>query len=283
MAGAVRPRCKYLSDGNYEEAIIAFTAAIEIDPKRAEAYAGLSDLYRAVGDDDMFRRTLQKGYDATADMVLYDKLKSSSQFYMRYGFSFFNQLKPEQRKFISDLVDVIINGDKDSAWEMLENTPWEENHTTLYTECDQVRIGVNSETNRIEIRPRNGIGYYCSAGKTADDWTWRNYGTGACENWTWNGEHSLYSESWFQARIDRINFNGQMVDGLLDGRIYITGTQTYLDDIDEHENVKTQSLNTTKEYDRGSLLPITDERDRLDGVFNASYSKEDVESIKWGD
>lgn len=60
MAGAVRPRCKYLSDGNYEEAIIAFTAAIEIDPKRAEAYAGLSDLYRAVGDDDMFRRTLQK-------------------------------------------------------------------------------------------------------------------------------------------------------------------------------------------------------------------------------
>lgn len=64
---------------------------------------------------------------------------------------------------------------------------------------------------------------------------------------------------------------------------YITGTQTYLDDIDEHENVKTQSLNTTKEYDRGSLLPITDERDRLDGVFNASYSKEDVESIKWGD
>ena len=28
---------RYLSEGNYEEAIIAFTAAIEIDPKRAEA------------------------------------------------------------------------------------------------------------------------------------------------------------------------------------------------------------------------------------------------------
>ena len=28
---------RYLEDGNYEEAIIAFTAAIEIDPKRAEA------------------------------------------------------------------------------------------------------------------------------------------------------------------------------------------------------------------------------------------------------
>ena len=28
---------RYLSEGNYEEAIIAFTAAIEIDPKRYEA------------------------------------------------------------------------------------------------------------------------------------------------------------------------------------------------------------------------------------------------------
>ena len=41
---------RYLSDGNYEEAIIAFTAAIEIDPKRVEAYVGLADVYYATGD-----------------------------------------------------------------------------------------------------------------------------------------------------------------------------------------------------------------------------------------
>ena len=29
---------RYLSDGRYEEAILAFTAAIEIDPKNAQAY-----------------------------------------------------------------------------------------------------------------------------------------------------------------------------------------------------------------------------------------------------
>lgn len=29
---------RYLNDGNYEEAIIAFTAAIEIDPKKPQAY-----------------------------------------------------------------------------------------------------------------------------------------------------------------------------------------------------------------------------------------------------
>ena len=36
---------RYLEEGNYEEAIIAFTAAIEIDPKRAEAYVGRGDAY----------------------------------------------------------------------------------------------------------------------------------------------------------------------------------------------------------------------------------------------
>ena len=41
---------RYLSDGNYEEAIIAFTAAIKIDSKRPEAYSGLANTYIAMGD-----------------------------------------------------------------------------------------------------------------------------------------------------------------------------------------------------------------------------------------
>ncbi|NPV89424.1 MAG: tetratricopeptide repeat protein [Firmicutes bacterium] len=36
---------KLLSEGKYEEAIIAFTAAIKIDPKRAPAYIGRGDAY----------------------------------------------------------------------------------------------------------------------------------------------------------------------------------------------------------------------------------------------
>lgn len=41
---------RYLSEGNYEEAILAFTAAIEIDPKNAEAYLSLAEAYLAMGD-----------------------------------------------------------------------------------------------------------------------------------------------------------------------------------------------------------------------------------------
>ena len=42
---------RYLSEGNYEEAIITFTAAIEIDPNRAEAYMGRGDAYVGSGGD----------------------------------------------------------------------------------------------------------------------------------------------------------------------------------------------------------------------------------------
>ena len=41
---------RYLTEGEYEEAILAFAAAIEIDPKRPEAYVGRGDAYRQLGD-----------------------------------------------------------------------------------------------------------------------------------------------------------------------------------------------------------------------------------------
>lgn len=41
---------RYLSEGNYQEAIIAFTAAIEIDPKQAPAYVGRGDAYVLSGE-----------------------------------------------------------------------------------------------------------------------------------------------------------------------------------------------------------------------------------------
>lgn len=41
---------KYLSEGNYEEAVIAFTAAIEIDAKQAAAYVGRGDSYMGLAE-----------------------------------------------------------------------------------------------------------------------------------------------------------------------------------------------------------------------------------------
>ena len=43
---------KYLSEGNYQEAIIAFTAAIEIDPKQPALYAGRAQAYVLSGETE---------------------------------------------------------------------------------------------------------------------------------------------------------------------------------------------------------------------------------------
>ena len=51
---------RYLSEGNYQEAIIAFTTAIEIDPKQAPAYVGRGDAYWGIvlmGEESGFEKS----------------------------------------------------------------------------------------------------------------------------------------------------------------------------------------------------------------------------------
>lgn len=43
---------RYLAEGNYQEAVIAFTAAVGIDEKRPKAFVGRGDAYLALAADD---------------------------------------------------------------------------------------------------------------------------------------------------------------------------------------------------------------------------------------
>ena len=55
---------RYLSEDNYEEAILAFTAAIEIDPKQPEAFIGRGDAYTLSGDTEDNLSAAQADYEA---------------------------------------------------------------------------------------------------------------------------------------------------------------------------------------------------------------------------
>ena len=59
---------RYLSEGNYEEAIIAFTAAIEIDPKQAPAYIGRGDAYVASGETKENLAAAQEDYEKAIEL-----------------------------------------------------------------------------------------------------------------------------------------------------------------------------------------------------------------------
>ena len=65
---------RYLSEGNYEEAIIAFTAAIKIDSKQPDIYEKLAESYVATGDTEQARKTLEDGYVATGSETLQKQL-----------------------------------------------------------------------------------------------------------------------------------------------------------------------------------------------------------------
>ena len=66
---------RYLSEGNYEEAVIAFTAAIEIEPNHAEAYVGLADTYIGMSDLAQARDVLAGGLGVVDDdTMLHGKL-----------------------------------------------------------------------------------------------------------------------------------------------------------------------------------------------------------------
>jgi YD repeat-containing protein len=66
---------KYLEDGNYQEAVTAFEAAISIDPKQAPAYLGLAEVYIAQNDFGKAAEILQQGIDATGDESLQKRLE----------------------------------------------------------------------------------------------------------------------------------------------------------------------------------------------------------------
>jgi len=52
---------RYLSEGNYEEARLAFEASIEIDPKQENAYLGIAEAYIALGQPEIAQAILEKG------------------------------------------------------------------------------------------------------------------------------------------------------------------------------------------------------------------------------
>lgn len=66
---------RYLEDMEYEEAIVAFEAAIAIDPKKEDAYIGLADAYIGLDDYETAVKILEESSRDTGSDILKDYLK----------------------------------------------------------------------------------------------------------------------------------------------------------------------------------------------------------------
>lgn len=67
---------RYLSEQNYEQAIIEFQRVLAIDPMNVDAYLGMAEAYIGLGDYDKAEEILRKGYELTGDAVLLDKINN---------------------------------------------------------------------------------------------------------------------------------------------------------------------------------------------------------------
>lgn len=78
---------RYLSEGNYEEAIIAFTAAIEIDPKQAPAYVGRGDAYIGSGETEENLASALADYEKALvlDSAIQEAYLGLAEIYIRRG------------------------------------------------------------------------------------------------------------------------------------------------------------------------------------------------------
>ena len=78
---------RYLSEGNYEEAIIAFAAAIEIDPKQPLAYVGRGDAYMGLEQTEENLSAAQADYECAIELdeALVEAYLGLAEVYIRQG------------------------------------------------------------------------------------------------------------------------------------------------------------------------------------------------------
>lgn len=137
----IRLGYKLLEQGNYEEAILAFDKAIEIDVKRAKAYIGKADVYVTRCDENTLedtKKVLETGYaqhyddEAFVDAIirLADELYAKDQRkwavdLLNFGYELTNDDRIKERKnqiidelselFLSELYAMFENGENDAV------------------------------------------------------------------------------------------------------------------------------------------------------------------------
>ena len=152
---------RFLSDGDWEQAIPAFLAAIEIDPKRADAYLALADAYVAAGEPEKAKELLASvppdvdnpdavkekldglsGAEESPSSALESEPASSdgpAAFEDREGYTAFDELPAENQALTEELLDAALS-DGDLT-EIFGSLDWD--GSSFSTEYGGYKIKVN--------------------------------------------------------------------------------------------------------------------------------------------
>ena len=67
-----------LADEDYEGAVLAFEAVLEIEPQSTVAYRGLAEAYRGLGDEDAAEEVLERGERYVDDLQIEERPEASA-------------------------------------------------------------------------------------------------------------------------------------------------------------------------------------------------------------
>lgn len=221
---------RYLTESNYEQAILAFTAAIEINPNQAGAYVGRADAYVGWGDvagenyliqaqndyeqalrlDDSIADVylylaeiytqqgenekaidlLLRGYEITGDERLYREQEPSVKQKFAEGY-FFKSFDSLPESGQQALRESIAALQRGDI-ERLEGLLKDSGIPTfLCTEIDEYLVKVGPG---IEIRPEQGTGYSYEKYNVGEVGSTQLYWQFSCFDWQWNGPWYLKKE-----------------------------------------------------------------------------------------
>ena len=139
---------RYLSESNYEEAILAFTAAIEIDPNYIDSYIYLIQAQLASGDIEGAEETRKKGYKTTHDEIFQYAVNEYTSlliyirnlpFEKRATYVDYRMLSSNEQTLIRQGISLLLS---DMNGEYIADTPFEQE---TYQVCECVDGQYNGE------------------------------------------------------------------------------------------------------------------------------------------
>lgn len=211
---------QYLTEGDYEQAILSFAAAIEIDSKLPEAYVGRGDAYVALED---FEKALAD-YEQAAELGAEGMDEKPEQI----------RVLLESHSLLSGLYGVLESGDIEQAKELIQQDEYINLTAKLSDEpvClgDGEKILAAYADNYYYFGQRNGKGLWIKAvlensrnESKIYNGMWKNdkpNGVGSITE-IYNINASELEEGHTTAAV-RVEIDTEVIDGMPDGTVHET-------------------------------------------------------------
>lgn len=264
---------RYLDELDYEQAIAAYRAAIEIDPKQPEAYAGLANTYIAMEDYDSAREVLLEGIDATDSDILKEMLNELEEKY----FAETDETGADSDSDISAQIpnDALEwNGHFYAIYD--DTSSWEDAKTLCEDRNGHLATIMSAAENNVISDYVMSMGYYsiyfgCSDIDQSGDWIWVTGEPLSYTNWhegepNYDNEYERYGMYYFG--------DGTWNDGDFSGGSYICEW-----DVGEEDPALIDAFEEESPEGDYYEIGLIDVPGGYEEYFNLEYDHESIETV----